>query len=165
MANIDMQKHFEAEKTESNKELFSDVDLKEFNDLVKDKADFDLLVKGFEDEKTINEIKEVKGMKDVLEAFVKTKTGLADIFKTEYDPMAKDQDLYEACVLGAILTKGKVANVDYKKEAKAYYESIKATKVEVKETKPNITGTYAEAKSEIDDKTKTAIETTTKLES
>jgi len=60
MTNIDIQKHFEAEKSESNKELFSDVDLKEFNDLVKDKSDFDLLVKGFEDKTTINEIQNTK---------------------------------------------------------------------------------------------------------
>ena len=148
MATIDVQKHFETEKTESNKELFSDVDLKEFNDLIKDKADFALLVKGFEDEKTIKEIQEVKGLKDVLETFVKTKTGLADIFKTEYDPTAKDQDLYEVCVLGAILTKGKVASADYKTEAKTYYESIKATKVETgTETKKEITETFVSGSS------------------
>ncbi|MFA7298871.1 MAG: hypothetical protein WC010_04475 [Candidatus Absconditabacterales bacterium] len=165
MANIDMQKHFEAEKTESNKELFSDVDLKEFNDLVKDKADFDLLVKGFEDEKTIKEIQEVKGMKDMIESFVKTKAGLADIFKNEYDSLAKDQDLYEVCVLGAILTKGKVDKANYKSLAKEYYLSLNpVAKVEVKENKPNIIGEYATASSEINNVTKTTIETKTKLE-
>jgi hypothetical protein len=79
---------------------------------------------------------------------VKTKTGLADIFKSEYDPLAKDQDLYEVCVLGAILTKGEVASADYKTEAKTYYESIKATKVETgTETKKEISDTFVSGSS------------------
>ena len=44
MTSIELNSHFEQEKTEAAKELFSDVDLKEFTDLVKDDADFAILL-------------------------------------------------------------------------------------------------------------------------
>jgi hypothetical protein len=60
MANIVENILEKANEKDTNKELFSEIDLKEFNNLVKDKADFDLLVKGFENETTINEIQKTK---------------------------------------------------------------------------------------------------------
>lgn len=87
---------------------------------------------------------------------------MTDIFKSEYDPLAKDQDLYEVCVLGAILTKGKVVGADYKALAKEYYESINPVKVETKVEAPKttITEECTTAKADIDQTTKTEIETT-----
>lgn len=138
MTAANLQQHFEQEKVESTTEQFSAADLKEFNDLITDKDSFDALVKGFEEEATIKEIQEIKGLKDALDASIITKKDLASIFdKTYEETVETDKDLYEMCVLGAILTKGKITGADYKVLAKEYYESI--NKVEVKEeVTPNI---------------------------
>jgi len=61
--------------------------------------------------------------------FIKTRTGLANIFEKKYEEVTDNQDVYEVCVLGAILTKGKVENPDYKKLAEEYY--VETTKIEV----------------------------------
>lgn len=164
---IELQKTLEtANEKDTKKELFSEVDLKAFTDLIKDKDDFNELVKWLENEKTITEIQGIKGLKETVESFVKTKWELENLKSLDqtYDPLAKNQDLYEACVLGAILTKGKGVKADYQKLAKEYYLTINPTKVEKNETKPNIIGNYESAKADMKNETKTTIETTTKIE-
>jgi len=163
MTAANLQQHFEQEKVESTTEQFSAVDLKEFNDLIADKDSFDALIKGFEEEATIKEIQEVKGLKDALDASIVTKKDLASIFdKTYEETIETDKDLYEMCVLGAILTKGKVTGVDYKVLAKEYYESINPKKIEttVETPKTTITEECITAKADIDQTTQTEIETT-----
>ena len=92
---------------------------------------------------------------------------MADIFGKKYEELTANHDLYEACVLGSILTKGKVATADYQILAKEYYENVKATKVEsnVEATKPNIEGTYNTTSSEMKTETVTKIENKTTIES
>jgi len=139
MANNVQEILKEANETDKNKELFSDKDLKAFTDLVTKKEDFDLMVKWFEDEKTIKEVQAVKWLKDTIDTFIKTKTGLADIFSKEYDPLGKDQDLYEVCLLGALLDQTtKITTPDYKVLAKAYYDKINPAKIDA--TARNIKG-------------------------
>ena len=88
MAPIELQKSLEtANEKDNNKELFSDKDLTAFTDLIATKEDFDVLVKWFEDEKTIKEIQGIKGLKESVDAFIKTKAGLADIFGKKYEEM------------------------------------------------------------------------------
>ena len=166
MAGIELQKTLEkANEADNNKELFSDKDLTAFTDLIKTKDDFDVLVKWFEDEKTIKEIQGIKGLKDTVDAFIKTKTWLADIFGKKYEEITDNKDIYEVCVLGAILSKGKVEKANYQTLAKEYYNSISTKKVETKETsKPNIEGTYLTASSDMKTETITKIENTTKIE-
>jgi|GEM_PF-1674243 hypothetical protein len=138
MTAVNLQQHFEQEKVESTTEQFSAVDLKEFNDLITDKDSFDALVKGFEEKSTIKEIQEVKGLKDALDASIVTKKDLASIFdKTYEETIETDKDLYEICVLGAILTKGKISSTDYTVLAKEYYESINTVEAK-EEIQPNI---------------------------
>ena len=166
MAPIELQKALEtANEKDNNKELFSDKDLTAFTDLIAKKEDFDVLVKWFEDEKTIKEIEGIKGLKDSIDAFIKTKTGLADIFGKKYEDMTDNKDIYEVCVLGAILSKGKVEKANYQTLGKEYYDSISTKKIEAKETnKPNIEGTYLTASSDMKTETITKIENTTKIE-
>ncbi|MEI8009142.1 MAG: hypothetical protein WCI00_07395 [bacterium] len=79
--------------------------------------------------------------------------------------MTDNKDIYEVCVLGAILSKGKVEKANYQTLAKEYYESISTKKVEAKEIgKPNIEGTYLTASSDMKTETITKIENTTKIE-
>jgi hypothetical protein len=140
---VTLEKNLEsANLKDTKKEVFSSIDLKEFTDLVKTEDDFKELIKGFEKQETIDAMK-TAGIQDVVKNYVETSkklTDLANIFDKEYKDIANNQDIYEVCVLGALLTKGKVTNIstDYKKLAKEYYESIKTTKVETKEKKSNI---------------------------
>ena len=139
MAGIELKQTVEkANEADGNKELFTDKDLKTFTDLIKDKDDFAVLVKWFEDENTMKEIKNIKWLKETIDTFIKTKIGLTDIFKNEYDPTNKDQDIYEVAVLGAILDQTKkLDKPDYKVLAKWYYDNINQNK-----TKSNEKDTY-----------------------
>lgn len=181
MTPIELNSHFEQEKTESQKELFSDADLKEFTDLVKEKADFDILLKWLTNSNILTKINDAKidnktgGLKTTIDTEIgKNKDKLA-IFDKEYNTLTpEEKNLYEICVLWAMLKneKDKVATPDYKVLAKAYYESINPVivekKIEVKST-PNYTGNFTSwssdiATTEIKDATKTTIETKTAIE-
>lgn len=89
-------------------------------------------------------------MADVVKTFVKTKTDLASIFSNEYS-MTTETDLYEVCVLGAMLTKGKVENANYQTLAKEYYESVqeKTEKKETVEKKTEAGGIFETGSAEI----------------
>ncbi len=165
MTNI-VEQHIDKEVIESKTEAFDKEDLKEFTDLIEDKDNFDVLVKWFESAQVIEKIKEIDGLKQTLEAFVKIKIDLAGVFdKTYEEAIADDKDLYEVCVLGAILTKGKVVTPDYQALAKEYYLSIKTSKIESKETTNEniINGKFNSGFADIDTKTQTTIETKTEL--
>jgi len=167
MAEVLQQLLEEANKSDKKNELFSETDLKDFAELM-EWENFNELKKGFENQTTIDEIKNIKWLKESINWFVKTKPGLADMFWTEYDKLTKDQDVYEVCVLGSLLEQTKkIDKPDYKTLAKTYYENVfKPAKPEKPEViKPNvIKGTYATASSEMGNDTKTEIETITKLE-
>jgi len=170
MAGIELKQTLEkANETDGKKELFSEQDRVVFDRLVASKDDFAELVKWFEDEAKRTEIKNIKGLKETIDAFIKTKIGLADIFKTEYDPTNKDQELYEVVVLGAILDQtGKVDKPDYKALAKAYYSKINTSVIVVeskeKIPKASIEWTYESAKADMKNETITTIENITKIE-
>jgi len=59
MANMLQQNLEKANKVDNNTDLFSPDDLKAFTDLVKDKDNFNEMVKGFEDGATIDALKKI----------------------------------------------------------------------------------------------------------
>lgn len=183
MTPIELNSHFEQEKTEAAKELFSDVDLKEFTDLVKDDADFAILLQWLKKTTILTEINDMKindktgGLKTTIDTEIgknKDKIGIFDSKKEYITLTPEEKNLYEICVLWAMLKneKDKVATPDYKVLAKAYYETINPVKVETKvevQNTPNHTGNFNSwssdiATTEIKDATKTTIETKTAIE-
>ncbi|MEI6118541.1 MAG: hypothetical protein WCP92_04900 [bacterium] len=113
MTSIDkatLDTHFANEKKEitDKKELFSDADLKEFNTLVKDDTDFQILLKGLTSTTILTDINNetVSGKKDGLKTTIDTEIGKtinkdqSTIFNMEYNKLTPVQmDLYEVCVL------------------------------------------------------------------
>lgn len=105
----------------------------------------------------------------MVKSYVETSKGLKDlksIFTSEYKDLTSDQDLYEVCVLGALLTKGAVGDIksEYKSLAQKYYESVAKVEAGTETKKNDVNGTYTSGAAEIQDKTKTDIETKTKIE-
>ena len=144
MANT-LQQNLEAANLKDQKtEIFSEDDLKEFANLVKDQESFDALLEWFKSQNTIEEINKIDGIQETIKNYVDTQkwlNDLASVFSTEYTVGMANEDLYEVCILGAILTGKEDASADYKKLAESYYSNPIVT-VEKKETiseTPNFT--------------------------
>ena len=109
----------EANKIDSKADLFSKEDLKSFTDLLDTQEEFNELLKWFNSPDTVTEINKIWWIQETIKTYVVTQKGLEDltsVLSWPYTVWMENQELYEVCTLGAILT-GKVS-------AKAYYESM-----------------------------------------
>jgi hypothetical protein len=132
MANIDINQHFANEQDEvtKNNELFSQTDLDEFTTLVDKQEDFDILLQWLKAKDILTEINKHKKLENTINDNIKKNKDQIAIFTGEYATLTSEQqNLYEICVLWAILKneKDQVQNPDYKVLAKAYYEKINPT--------------------------------------
>lgn len=158
-----LDSHFEEEKKQT--ELFSDIDLQEFNNLITDDADFKILLEWLKNTDILTAIDTKWGLKTTIDTEIGKNKDQADIFDKEYSKLTLTQmNLYEVCVLWAMLqneTDKKVVP-EYKTLAKEYYETINPKKVETKVETPKttITEECVTAEADIDQSTQTEIETT-----
>ena len=168
----------EQNKTQEQNVIEAEKKLKNITDIVENKDDFEDLIKWYENQETIKDIKNVPWMQEAIDKYIKAQPWLLNIFDKEYKEDQIHQDLYEVCVLWAILNKGdKIIDItNYQKIAKDYYESInpptegeenkeKEVTPEIKEEeKPNITGTYETAEAKMGEQTIVEVNNITKEE-
>ena len=160
-----------ANEEDKNKDLFSEVDINKFTELVKNEADFKILLNWLSSNETLQNI---HGLKNTIDTEIKKpqNKNKGEIFTTGYTKsFTEEQDLYEICVLWAILQNetDKVASPDYKFLAKQYYERLwwATSTPEVQEAQQEkiINGKYKTAEATIsDDKIITKINETTTIE-